>query len=810
MDVEDVLCGNTRMDISHEGGEFSAILEDRLGIIPCAPKKPTVGITTRALEMFQVLHLRAPGLTKYGYLKGLCNLHKVPYSPGLSEQFTIAYVVYVSLLDATWKGVEKELNYDTPNWCLKNCCPACTYKLEGEACLIFQMLFTMDGNDSLKRMLRCSKLAEEVEDEEGNILRAGPSKERTDTRVPLGDYYLGREKVDKWTREVIANLLGDELDDDGDNPCAERWKNMVNELTACMWGIFDETGIFLALCRHGGELAKYPLAMVEALLNALGKGLGGGYNIGCKFKSTLWRSPLGALSRAKGYQSLFLATYMVGLGIEDLEGCERFFSKSNALASSTRYASVFHRKQDIVGFMSHTDRLETSANLSTFLCNNYYQSINILRTLPALRHWMKSNDIQSFSVFDTWIKEEYDFLSIRDKEPMVETLEMEYYQKLINFNAAEEILHKQWENSTPQDVAHQEADRWAALEHRDKNLEVVLHLERKLSIVRRWKAGDPEWERAAVLVGKRRYQRCIDELEKLVVSRLFELTNMNQSKSGYKMRKHMAVALESRSKAIKAALVQYNIAAAALPEPRPPLSWEEVIEYTFLADFDLLRDSNRVDPSQRPWALPAARLAMDNYFKICRAVEEIKRLNIEIRRVITHIRDEEAFLRQKEVETREIKPAISHQISIYREERTCFNALHMVCFRKLALSPGFMGTLIPGRRRRSSIEDEDAVLTPEEASRRGVEVPEDHEEDWKNNSEEDEDNGLYGDNDGVGDRKRRRKSPECWILSSIFPMMTKHYYYVFVVLVVGMVNKMYRKSVKVSMELMVGMQQWRH
>ncbi|KAJ6583736.1 hypothetical protein B0H10DRAFT_1962028 [Mycena sp. CBHHK59/15] len=218
---------------------------------------------------------------------------------------------------------------------------------------------------------------------------------------------------------------------------------------------------------------------------------------------------------------------------------------------------------------------------------------------------------------------------------MVETLEMEYYQKLINFNAAEEILHKQWENSTPRDgtalndlyheglrVAHQEADRRAALEHRDKNLEVVFHLERKLSIVRRWKAGDPEWERAAVLVGKRRYQRCIDELEKLVVSRLFELTNMNQSKSGYKMRKHMAVALESRSKAIKAALVRYNTAAAALPEPRPPLSWEEVVEYTFLADFDLLRDSNRVDPSQRPWALPDLQWTTTS-----RSVELLKRSN---------------------------------------------------------------------------------------------------------------------------------------------------------------------------------------
>lgn len=26
---------------------------------------------------------------------------------------------------------------------------------------------------------------------------------------------------------------------------------MSEELTAKMWGIFDETGVFLALCRHG-------------------------------------------------------------------------------------------------------------------------------------------------------------------------------------------------------------------------------------------------------------------------------------------------------------------------------------------------------------------------------------------------------------------------------------------------------------------------------------------------------------------------------------------------------------------------------
>lgn len=38
------------------------------------------------------------------------------------------------------------------------------------------------------------------------------------------------------------------------NPCAERWKNMKEELTNRMWGIFNETGVFMAFCRYGFTL----------------------------------------------------------------------------------------------------------------------------------------------------------------------------------------------------------------------------------------------------------------------------------------------------------------------------------------------------------------------------------------------------------------------------------------------------------------------------------------------------------------------------------------------------------------------------
>jgi hypothetical protein len=128
--------------------------------------------------------------------------------------------------------------------------------------------------------------------------------------------------------------------------------------------------------------AKYPLAVVEVLLEAFGANIGGGYDIGCKFKMTLSHSELGPLAKALDYRALvgsfhghahnrlcqlsFLATYVKGMGLEDLEGCERFFSKSNALASSLRYASVFHRQQKMVEFMKHMDNMETYQNLSMF------------------------------------------------------------------------------------------------------------------------------------------------------------------------------------------------------------------------------------------------------------------------------------------------------------------------------------------------------------------------------------------------------------------------------------------------------------
>lgn len=215
--------------------------------------------------------------------------------------------------------------------------------------------------------------------------------------------------------------------------------------------------------------SKYPLAVVEILLEVFGADLGGGYDIGCKFKKTLARSDLGPQAQELGYKALvgsfhghahnrlcqlrFLATYIKGMGLEDLEGCERFFSKSNALASSLRYASVFHRQQKMVEFMKHMDNFETYPNLSEclsasrcthyllpageFLVNNYHQALDIANGESVLKRTMADLGVTDASVFAVWLAEEQEYLMGLSKEPIRETQEMEYYQKLVNLGASE-------------------------------------------------------------------------------------------------------------------------------------------------------------------------------------------------------------------------------------------------------------------------------------------------------------------------------------------------------------------------------------
>jgi hypothetical protein len=164
---------------------------------------------------------------------------------------------------------------------------------------------------------------------------------------------------------------------------------------------------------------------------------------------------------------------------------------------------------------------------------------------------------------------------------------------------------------------------------------------------------------------------------------------------GYKLRKHIGNALKAHSQAVRTALQNYNGAAQTLVPPRPPLSWDDVVEYAFLADFDLLSDT-RSDVRLKVWAKPASRILMDQHFKMKRAREEILRLNVEIPRLTTCIRDEEAFLLQQEDLLSDTDPPLACQLRLRRLKLIRSNDLHIHRLNKLASLPGFSGSINPG------------------------------------------------------------------------------------------------------------------
>lgn len=39
------------------------------------------------------------------------------------------------------------------------------------------------------------------------------------------------------------------------SPCVERWTNLSEDSKKTMWGVFEETGIFVAACWHGNVMS---------------------------------------------------------------------------------------------------------------------------------------------------------------------------------------------------------------------------------------------------------------------------------------------------------------------------------------------------------------------------------------------------------------------------------------------------------------------------------------------------------------------------------------------------------------------------
>jgi hypothetical protein len=204
------------------------------------------------MELYRVSHNRCPHLSIHAFIKSICDLHSLPFKSHISRQFSISYDLYLSIRNIAKDLTQQALGRNSEDWRLRHVCPPCTYTLKGENKLKFSMLYTIDGNDSLKRIQRREAIPISTNDNIPDELVLGKSSESTDTREAGKGVYLTNEQVDQWSKQILTQLFPTYTEDETDkHPCAERWRNMKTEITAKMWGIFHETGLFLALCRHG-------------------------------------------------------------------------------------------------------------------------------------------------------------------------------------------------------------------------------------------------------------------------------------------------------------------------------------------------------------------------------------------------------------------------------------------------------------------------------------------------------------------------------------------------------------------------------
>ncbi|KAI5986307.1 hypothetical protein F5J12DRAFT_973773, partial [Pisolithus orientalis] len=99
-------------------------------LILCSPITPKVAITVQALDLYHTVHQHCPHLSIQGYVKLLCDIHRVPFHNHCSHQFSITLDIYLQILALVLNLVHQALQCDQPDWQLKHSCSSCTYKLQ--------------------------------------------------------------------------------------------------------------------------------------------------------------------------------------------------------------------------------------------------------------------------------------------------------------------------------------------------------------------------------------------------------------------------------------------------------------------------------------------------------------------------------------------------------------------------------------------------------------------------------------------------------------------------------------------------------
>ncbi|KAF8592325.1 hypothetical protein K439DRAFT_1610152 [Ramaria rubella] len=632
-----------------------------VGLLGCSP-----------LELYHQIRCRQSSFSLQAMAKVLCALHNVTYFNVFRQQLSIAFDVYLDIQRHVQCAVDNALGCNTVSWRLHHACLPCGYKLQDEPKLIPDRLQSMDGNNSLKHV-NCAGHA--------------------NSRIFESDYFILSAEVDRFKDDVRT-----------------RSGAVYSQAAtaACRHGLMQT----LVEMRCSGELAKYDLATLDQIVDTFGDDQAVGYDIACSHITTVAASSITHKARV---HRLILAVntfhghahnlrcqlsnhpiYLCGIGIEDLETCGHVFSSSNAVACIVRYALHFHWQQSIHLHYQQWD--EDKQALA--IIREYTPEVEAYKA----RFGLKDED------FVKWHDEQVEYLNNLKDEPQEDMFQIQCNEMLrfrdravyggttsvqfLDYVPANFSSNGSLSQASQAHTRAKEHECWVAHSKLLLAMNVANDLEQQLGLSKRWTPEDEAYQRAAVYLKHCHFIWVVEELERLVVQRLFELSKANLMETGYKMRKHIGQAIAHRSAAVHAAVDKYNTLAPLQMPPCPILEYSAVAAYSWLGEFDLLKESC-YEVLQRPWAVPANCEVATKYYKIVRAHEELQHLNVKARRLHIWVVDEGVHLNTVITQLHDTDPILAAAIQAKALVWQRVNNVHCARLRVLYKLPGYTGHITP-------------------------------------------------------------------------------------------------------------------
>ncbi|KAG1857139.1 hypothetical protein F4604DRAFT_1883080 [Suillus subluteus] len=207
-----------------------------------------------------------------------------------------------------------------------------------------------------------------------------------------------------------------------------------------------------------------------------------------------------------------------------------------------------------------------------FHLNHYCEALNSIQMLTAELATIKAELCLTDEDLSQFLKDEHDYLD-----------GLKLHQSGTNSDVAWKVGNNaltsiptgslgEINNALTQAQIHVDSS-YVKLQHTEG---LVTHIETQLAVDQRWEIDGPEYQHLKEEACLGKYRTALDELERLVVMRLFELSKLSLLGTGYKLHWQIGKVLQHCSDAIHNTINRYNTQAAALNPPHSKISWKDI------------------------------------------------------------------------------------------------------------------------------------------------------------------------------------------------------------------------------------------